>query len=197
MPDYSRGKIYTIRCKHDPSLIYVGSTILSLAKRLGSHKKDSKKILKYPNHQLYTKIEDWNDWYIELYENYQCNNKEELCRREGEVIRLIGTLNRCIAGRTQEESSKNWRENNKEKYHNYITEYSKKYNEEHKEERLNYSRIYEETKRDKTRINCDCGGFYQRKYKNVHEATKLHKNYLSGIQSSASSVSISDCSSFC
>lgn len=180
MPDYSKGKIYTIRCKNDPSLIYVGSTIQSLAKRLGSHKKDSKKINKYPNHQLYTKIEDWNDWFIELYENCPCNNKEELCKREGEIIREIGTLNRCVAGRTQKESYKNWRENNKERRRIYNIEYGKNYNEEHKEERLNYSRFYEEVKRDKTRINCDCGGFYQRKYKKVHEATKLHQNYLLG-----------------
>ena len=27
MPDYSKGKIYTIRNKHDENLIYVGSTI--------------------------------------------------------------------------------------------------------------------------------------------------------------------------
>ena len=178
MPNYSKGKIYTIRNKNDPSLIYVGSTIQSLAKRLGGHKKDCKKTTKYPNHQLYTKIEDWNDWYIELYENCPCNSKEELCKREGEIIREIGTLNRCIAGRSVRESQKNWRENNKEKYHNYNIEYSKKYNEEHNEERLNYSRFYEEVKRDKTRINCDCGGFYQPKYKKVHEATKLHQNYL-------------------
>ena len=49
MPDYSKGKIYTIRCINDPSFIYVGSTIQSLAKRFGGHKKDSIKT-KYPNH---------------------------------------------------------------------------------------------------------------------------------------------------
>ena len=78
MPDYSKGKIYTIRCKNDDTLIYVGSTIQSLAVRLGGHKKDSIKIIKYPHHKLYTKIENWDDWYIELYENYPCNNVEEI-----------------------------------------------------------------------------------------------------------------------
>jgi hypothetical protein len=34
-----------------------------------------------------------------LVENYPCNNREELCKREGEIIRLIGTLNSNIAGR--------------------------------------------------------------------------------------------------
>ncbi len=177
MPDYAQGKIYTIRCINDPSLIYVGSTIQSLSKRLGGHKKDSIKT-KYPNHKLYTKIEDWNDWYIELYENCPCNSKEELCKREGEIIREIGTLNRCIAGRTQKEWLIENAEKVKEQKHIYNIEYCKKYNEEHKEEKINYSRMYEETKRNKTRINCDCGGFYQQKNKRVHEATKMHQNYL-------------------
>ena len=147
MPDYSKGKIYTIRCKNDPSLVYVGSTVQSLAKRLGEHRRHSKNTKKYPNHKLYTKVEDWNTWYIELYENYPCCNVEELRKREGEIIREIGNLNRGVAGRTPNESKKNWIENNKEKYHKYNIEYSKKYNDEHKEERLAYSKMYETKKR--------------------------------------------------
>ena len=37
MPDYSKGKIYTIRCLND-SNVYVGSTIQSLAVRMGGHR---------------------------------------------------------------------------------------------------------------------------------------------------------------
>ena len=111
MPDYSKGKIYTIKHKTDPTLVYVGSTVQSLAKRFSGHKKDSRKTKKYPNHQLYTKIEDWNDWYIELYMNYPCNSVEELRIKEGEITKEIGTLNRGIAGRTL----KQWKEDNPEK----------------------------------------------------------------------------------
>ena len=130
MPDYSQGKIYTIRCRNDPALIYVGSTIQPLSKRFGEHKRHSKNTQKYPNHQLYTKIEDWNDWYIELYLVYPCNSVEELRQKEGEIIRAIGTLNRCIAGRTPKESKKGWIDKNKEYYRQYTIEYSKKYNDE-------------------------------------------------------------------
>ena len=38
MPDYKKGKNYTIRCKTDDSLIYVGSTVESLSSRLSKHK---------------------------------------------------------------------------------------------------------------------------------------------------------------
>ncbi len=101
MPDYQKGKIYTIRCRNDDTLIYVGSTIQSLAKRWGGHKRDS---LKYSNMLLYKSINHkWEDWYIELYELYPCNSKMELEKREGEVIRKISTLNKFIAGRTKKE----------------------------------------------------------------------------------------------
>ena len=34
------------------------------------------------------------------YENYPCENEEQLNKREGEIIREIGTVNKQIAGRT-------------------------------------------------------------------------------------------------
>ena len=96
MPDYQKGKIYTIRNKNDTNLIYVGSTCDKyLSNRMGHHKQDSKR---NPYNHFYKKIEDWSDWYIELYENFPCNDKNELTKREGEVIREIGTLNMKNAG---------------------------------------------------------------------------------------------------
>jgi len=31
----------------------------------------------------YKEVEDWGDWYIELYEDFPCDRKEQLCKREG------------------------------------------------------------------------------------------------------------------
>jgi len=110
MPDYKQGKIYTIRCKTNDTLIYVGCTTEALST-------------------------DWNDWYIEFYENYPCENKEQLNKREGEIIREIGTVNKTIAGRTLDEyyqtnidklleKMKVYRQNNKEKKRNtYVCMY--------------------------------------------------------------------------
>lgn len=155
MPNYNNSKIYTIRCKNDATLIYVGSTTQPLSERFSDHKTDSKKKEKYPNHKLYSKVQDWDDWYIELYQDFPCNSVQELRKKEGEIIREIATLNRFIAGRTKLE----YYEDNKE----YIKE---------------YSRIYRATKRDKTIIYCDCGGTYQNHQKNRHKATKMHQNFL-------------------
>ncbi len=40
---FKNGKIYTIRNRNDETLIYIGSTVQPLYKRLSKHKSDSKK----------------------------------------------------------------------------------------------------------------------------------------------------------
>jgi lysine/ornithine N-monooxygenase len=125
---YKNGKIYTIRCKNDDTLLYVGSTVQPLFKRWHQHKKNSinEKSIKY-NYPLYKKIRETNieDWYIELYEEFSCENKEQLNKREGQIIREIGTLNKRIEGRTPKE----YRDSNKE----LISEKKKIYNKNNKE----------------------------------------------------------------
>ena len=114
MNKYSNGKIYTIRCHDDQNLIYVGSTIQPLYKRWHQHKLRSQCETDKEYHKyIYTKIRELgiDKFYIELYENFECKSKEELCKKEGEVIRLIGNLKQQIAGRTRKE----WRQENPEK----------------------------------------------------------------------------------
>jgi len=112
MPDYQNGKIYTIRCRIDVTKIYVGSTTTTLSRRIAEHRWASVNKTKT---RWYNEVEDWEDWYIELYEDCPCENKEQLCRREGEVIREIGNLNHVITGKTVKEYKKAYREENKEK----------------------------------------------------------------------------------
>jgi hypothetical protein len=77
---------------------------------------------------------DWSNWYIELYENFPCSCKEELCKREGEIIRLIGNLNIRIEGRKQKE----YQIENKEKIKEKKKEYKKKNTEKIKEYNKEY-----------------------------------------------------------
>jgi len=95
---YQNGKIYTIRCYNDDTLIYVGSTIEKyLSKRMAKHKSGiTCSLFQYVNGK-------WNDWYIELYENYPCNNKDLLRKREGEVTRIIDKINKRIERRNDKE----------------------------------------------------------------------------------------------
>ena len=100
MVNYQLGKIYTVRSLTSPE-IYVGSTVAPLCKRMAQHRRDWKKEEVLGLHKEIVK--DINEWYIELYELFPCNLKCELEKREGEVIRQIGTLNKRIAGRTRKE----------------------------------------------------------------------------------------------
>jgi hypothetical protein len=130
---YKNGKIYTIRCKNDDSLIYVGSTVQPLFKRWFEHKSNVNN--KKSNMLLHQKIRETNieDWYIELYEEFSCENKEQLNKREGQIIREIGTLNKVIAGRTHKE----YDEDSKDKKKEYRLNYKEKITERMKEYRLN------------------------------------------------------------
>ena len=181
---YQRGKIYTIRCYDDDTLIYVGSTIERLSARMSKHRCDkSCSLYQYVNG-------NWDNWYIELYEEYPCNNKQLLGKREGEIIRLIGNINKKIEGRTKKE----WTEDNKE----HIKKYNKQYRNDNKEKQKEYDKNrprinnemekikYEQYKKEyyhsnkeilnekaKEKVKCDlCGCEIVKSYLKKHQNTK-------------------------
>jgi hypothetical protein len=96
MPNYQNGQIYSIRSNTRPDLIYVGSTCRRLSERFGKHKVST-------NTTTSKQIIEIGDAYIELIEIYPCNSKQELNRREGELIRSMNCVNKLVAGRTIEE----------------------------------------------------------------------------------------------
>ena len=114
MPDYSKGKIYKILNSIDDE-IYVGSTIETLGQRMAHHRYSLKK---RPHYKLYKHMHelDVENFYIELIENYPCNDGYELRAREGYYIREIGTLNKNVAGRPPQEYQKQYWDTHKEKY---------------------------------------------------------------------------------
>ena len=111
-------------------------------------------------------------FYIELIEEYPCQNSEQLLKREGEWMRKIGTLNENVAGRTKQDYNDENRENRNHKAKEYyqenkeqilqrqrehykehqerINERHRKYNEEHKEEIKAYR---DARKEEKTEYN--------------------------------------------
>jgi hypothetical protein len=143
-----KGKIYTIRSPHTDKY-YIGSTIQKyLCKRMAHHRlgKDgctSKQII------------DAGDAYIELLELYNCNSKEELRKREGELIRehKDNCINKSIAGLSLKESYSQHYQNNKE----------------------------EILKKRSEIINCECGSIYIKNNKSIHIKTNKHLNFINQI----------------
>ena len=85
---YQNGKIYTIR-SYQTDKFYIGSTCNMLSKRFNDHKKNYNKY-KSGNYYFTSSYDiiKFDDAYIELLENFSCNDRNELNKREGELIRL-------------------------------------------------------------------------------------------------------------
>ena len=135
MPDYQLSKIYKL-WSPSTNLIYIGSTTQTIAQRLADHLRNYKQFKngKY-NYTTSYKILECEDYKIELIELYPCNNREQLFKKEGEHMKNIDCVNKCIIGKTRKE----YRLDNKEKI--------KKYKDTHKEQiKENYKEYYENNK---------------------------------------------------
>ena len=169
--EYSKGKIYKI-LNNTTSDVYVGSTCQKLSKRLANHKT---KLNEGKETLLYNKMRELGDknFYIELVEDYPCENGEQLKRREGEIIREMATLNEKIAGRTHQE----WCEENREGK-NYKER--ERYNNNKEERQQKHREKYAEMTR--TKIICDiCRGVHNKKNTPNHNRSKKHQQALENL----------------
>ena len=89
--NYQNGKIYKIEC-NITNEIYIGSTCeLTVARRLTGHVNNHKRYKngKSCSHLTSFKIIERGDYNIYLIENFPCNNKDELTKRDGETIKSM------------------------------------------------------------------------------------------------------------
>ena len=127
---------------------------------------------------------------IELIEDYPCNSRQELERREGELIRIKDCINKNIAGRTAKERYEDDRDKYLEKF--------KKYHENNTERRREYNKAYRENNKDKVKEQkrkdyenrreviltklkqpwtCECGITTTKGNKWCHLKSLKHQNY--------------------
>ena len=154
MPDYQKAKIYKLWSPQgNIEEVYYGSTCNDLRFRKSGHKSKN-------DCRSNILFEKYDDVRIELVEDYPCNNKAELNKKEGEYIRENKCLNKNISGRTKneynednkkklQEKSKEWRERNKE----IIAEKEKKYREKNREKRNKNQREYRRKKKEEALIS--------------------------------------------
>jgi hypothetical protein len=155
MPDYQKGKIYKL-WSPSKNLVYYGSTIQTLSQRLADHNAVYNKNKIYCYSHLILECEDYK---MELVEEYPCNNKQQLCKKEGEYIRANKCVNKLIAGRTREEYKQDNKEKIKIKQKNYYDnntnkriENAKNWNENNKDKRSITRKISYETKKQNNAI---------------------------------------------
>ena len=155
---FNKSMIYTIRSPHTDKY-YIGSTTQILCKRFVDHKSHYNQYLK-GNVQLVTsfKIIELGDAYIELLEEINCENRNQLEKREGVLIRehKANCVNHYIPGRTDRE----YRLDNLEKTKQYYID--------------NADKIKEQTKQYKL-INADkIKDYYKNNLDKIKEQKKQH-----------------------
>ena len=163
--DYSKALIYSIVCKTDESLLYIGSTT-NFTKRKNLHKTAcyNEKNVNY-NVPVYVMIRangGWDNFEMNPVKEFPCENKIQLVIEEERIRKeMNANLNTKRAYRTEEEKQeqkqeqkKKWAEKNKEE----IKEYVKEYKEEHKEEIKEQSKKYRESHKE------DIKKYHQKRY---------------------------------
>lgn len=122
MPSYAKGKIYKLQC--DDGHYYIGSTCDELRRRLWTHKADSNR----RNTHIYQHINQlgWDRVRIILVEEYPCENRDDLRKKEDQYIQQHINDALCLNFRreklTEEERVEQhrqltsvWEKNNREK----------------------------------------------------------------------------------
>ena len=203
---YKNGKIYSI-WSYQTDDIYIGSSYNELDYRLKQHKDNYKSFLNGIGHYKCSfDIIKYGDAEIGIIEEFPCQSKYELLRREGELQKKLPCINKKIAGRTDKE----WREENKEsiakkkkiyreknkepiakkdklryeKNKEHIAKKNKKYNEKNKESLARMKKIYYEKNKEeidkyrKEKFDCECGITYTYSNKARHFKTITHQKYL-------------------
>ena len=187
--DYKNSKIYKI-VDIGYTKMYIGSTTQSLSKRFSKHKRQ---FIAWNNNRcsritVYDIFEEFgvDNCKIELIEEYPCENKIQLHRKEGEYIKNNNCVNKNIAGRTYKEYYEANKDKISEKHNEYyesnkdkILEKQKKYREDNKDKILEKEKKYREDNKDKQKqyyeSNKDTILENQKKYNEANKDKILEK----------------------
>ena len=133
---FNKSMVYRIRSPNTDKY-YIGSTTQILCKRFVDHKMKYKQYeMGKGNYITSFKIIELGDAYIELLEEVNCENRNQLEKKEGELIRehKVNCVNKYIAGRTH----KQWEKDNVEHRKQYIKKWGKDHSEHMKQCKKQY-----------------------------------------------------------
>ena len=154
MIDYLNSKIYKIICKNDDiESCYVGATT-NFNQRKNNHRMTcNNENAKNHNTKLYRFIREnggWDNWKMVLIEDYSCEDKTELRKKEREVMESLeadlNTNKPYVSKAELNKTSLDYYHANKETIKLKRGDYFKEYNERTKKQRKEYYEEY--NKRD-------------------------------------------------
>jgi hypothetical protein len=164
-----KGRVYCIRSHQTPN-IYIGSTEQILCMRMAGHRQNYKRFLNNKCTANVTSYEilKYGDAYIELIEEVECETKSQLRAREGHYIRTMDCVNKIIAGRTKEETNKEYYKKNKEHNCQKYAEYRNRDDVITRSKELRQKRVV-----------CECGANIIQYTLKRHLTCTKHLEYLS------------------
>ena len=144
MAQQIQGLIYKIYNISEPDKFYIGGTTQSLPERLYDHKRYSNVC----NSFFYQEVNrlGWNNFQIKLIEDYPCDSKEDLRRKEDQYITQLNpyynTRRAFLTEQDLKEQIVQYRADHKEQIVQYradhkeqIAQYKAQYYADHKEQR--------------------------------------------------------------
>jgi hypothetical protein len=187
MVDYTKSKIYKITC-NITGLTYYGSTVNPISKRVNHHRC----IFRTGNSECTSKqVLIGGDYDYSLVEEFSCENKDQLHKRERFYIENNDCVNKQIPSRTLKEYYKQNKDRIKAKNKEYwdqnrneLLETVKKYYKKNKDKFQHKSKEYYEENKDrilvnqKTKVTCECGSVVNKSSLVRHKRTKKHQAYL-------------------
>ena len=183
---YKNGKIYRIQCTDGH--YYIGSTTQKLIYRLNHHKQTSKK----DKTQFYNHINQlgWENATIELLEDYPCQVKQELSKREDEYITehkedpFCLNVNRAhLTVKERKEQVKEYTESHRQEANERTKEYRKQNREEILKKEAAFRQAHRqelvEKQKEYTKEHSEKVKEFQKKYRQEHknELSQYFKEY--------------------
>ena len=178
---YENGKIYQIYSPSRPDLVYIGSTVHTLERRLKKHISSYKRYLEgKTNYTSSYKIFDvCEDYKIHLILNYPCDSRFELGQIENKYIGMYGTINKNMIDGIRHDKRLDFKLNRKK----YMIKYIEKNKEELKKKKDIYWQKNKDilNKRYSVKIPCSCGSVISKRDLAKHKRTLKHQNFINNI----------------
>ena len=175
--DYKNGKIYKL-VSNQTDDVYIGSTCLKLCSRMAKHRCDYKHFKEGKKHFVSSfDIMKFDDAKILLVEDFPCDRREQLLKREGEIIKNTqNCINRCVAGRTKKDRAIEFKEE--------IKQYMDQYRLQNKETLSAKKKVYYSENKDTIKerrlgvVTCECGIEIRKVNIAKHIKTRKHNSNI-------------------
>ena len=187
MVNYQEGMIYKIAHRYSP-YVYIGSTT-NFNRRKSQHKHScNNKNSKGYNHKVYQTIREfggWDNFVMVLVAKCPCNDKKELHSKEFEYQQLFDVNMNTQNAIKDPEYNINWCKEYYKKNKESENARCRLYHEKNKEKENERTKLYYEKnkekilKKQKEKIQCECGSIVGKKFLNHHRKTPRHFKLMS------------------